>query len=683
MRLYRMTVLSSLLLPYAVLASDVGDSLLDLDSLMASDVQLSSVMKRLQSANETAASVYVLSGEEIRRSGVSSIPQALTLVPGIQARKIDKNLWAITSRAVASRYSSKLLVMVDGRSVYDVVHVGVNWEALDIPLYDIERIEVVRGQGALLWGSNATNGVINIITKHTEDTRGLTVQGSLGDQINHNVGVSYGKALDKSGSYRVHAVSREHNASDRTEFGSKANDSSSVYGIGGRLDLNLSERLFMLFQAGYQETKPSGMLEVPELATFVNHHTDIETDRKDSFFSGKIEHSLDSRTTQAFQFSYSFVDSKSIFFEENQKQFDADYQLNTEINQLRFDMGLNYQYIDLAIEDTAYVSQINNVDALEHYGAFLQAEYELIPQTLNLTIGNKSEHNSITGWEHQPMLKMVWMPDIQHTFWTSVSQGVRIPSLAEYDFELLTKSAKASYIIPGLDTQIKSVLRGNEDIDAEKSVSQEFGYRFIDHSFSLDLSGFYTKSRDVPAIDTELGPHTVEQLLGAYQSDLLFGTNFLPGLLSSSTINYSFVSGIELNTYGGELLIAWQATENLKTEFSYSYTNYEYELGSQLRSAVGFDSELQHWLAKAIWSVNSHHSLYSIVRHERGEAYGTNDFTAIDVSWSWQIDPNLLLSITGNNLFYGDKVEYSNEQEAYEVPSYIEPSITARINIDF
>jgi iron complex outermembrane receptor protein len=164
---------------HALAASETTDYNLDdlpslaFEDLMTADIQVTSAMKGLQNISETAASIYVLSNKEIMQSGVTTVAQALKLIPGMQVRQIDNNQWAITTRSTAGRYSSKLLVMVDGQSIYNPSFAGVYWEALSLPLYDIERIEVIRGQRGLLWGSNATNGVVNIISKHSTDTTGI------------------------------------------------------------------------------------------------------------------------------------------------------------------------------------------------------------------------------------------------------------------------------------------------------------------------------------------------------------------------------------------------------------------------------------------------------------------------------------------------------------------------------
>lgn len=158
---------------------------------MGMDVQTTSAMKRAQSAFDTASSIYVLNKEQISQSGATSVPEALKMVPGLIVRQLDNNQWAISSRGVASRFSSKLLVMIDGQSLYSPQFAAVYWEALNVPLYDIERIEIIRGQGGLLWGSNANNGVINIITKNSLDTRGGYTDATTGSQVNSDVNFRY------------------------------------------------------------------------------------------------------------------------------------------------------------------------------------------------------------------------------------------------------------------------------------------------------------------------------------------------------------------------------------------------------------------------------------------------------------------------------------------------------------
>ncbi|ORT49540.1 hypothetical protein ST37_14210 [Vibrio sp. qd031] len=673
------------LIPFIALANDTSIQELDLDSLMDSDVQLSSVMKRLQSTKETGASVYVLSGNEIMQSGVSSIPQALTLVPGIQVRKIDNNAWAITARATAGRYSSKLLVMIDGRSVYDAVHVGVNWETLDLPLYDIEKIEVVRGQGGLLWGSNATNGVINIITKHSEDSRGLTAMGQVGTGSSYDASIRYGSEIGTAGAFRVFAFGDSSDGLSRTENNTAANDGTASNSIGGRLDLNLNESLFLQAQGRYLDADYDNTLEIPS-TTYGKVYQAASDNRRSYAGNARLEHWLNEYSSQALQIAYFDLEVDTIYYKENQHQFDADYQINTQLSETKLDFGASYRYIGIDIENTDYVSTISDEDKLIVYGLFAQAQFDLLSDELRLVVGNKSEHNSFTGWEHQPMGRLIWTINDTSTAWASLSRGVRIPSYVEYNLSVKANGVAVSeFLQTGVsaidDSYISSTVVGNDNIDAETSDSIEAGYRINLSGVSSDVSLFYTQARNVLAIEPEL-------VLGASEADIqtaIFTNNFaaLAQYLSASNYNWSMVSNAELVTYGGEWVIGWQALPNLKTEFGFSYTDYEYELADGTTTAIGFDTALQQFLTKAALSLHEDHSLFALLRYETGDAYKTDDYAALDLSWNWQVTPSLQVGLTGTNLFHDNELEYDNSREVFTVPSYIETSYSARLKLDF
>src|SRR5580693_6098212 len=159
-------------------ASDLGDA--SLEDLM--NIEVTTVSKKEQKLSQTPAAIYVITQEDIRRSGMTSIPDLLRMVPGLQVTQIQGGAWAITARGFNDQYAHKLLVMVDGRSVYSPLDGGVTWEEQDTLLEDIERIEVIRGPGATLWGANAVNGIVNIITKAAKDTQGALVTAGVGDQ---------------------------------------------------------------------------------------------------------------------------------------------------------------------------------------------------------------------------------------------------------------------------------------------------------------------------------------------------------------------------------------------------------------------------------------------------------------------------------------------------------------------
>lgn len=626
---------------------------LDFEALMATDVQVTSAMKRLQNMSETAASIYVLTNKEIIQSGVTSIPQALALVPGMQVRKIDKNQWAITSRSVAGRYSSKLLVMIDGQSIYNPGFAGVYWEALNMPLYDIERIEVIRGQGGLLWGSNATNGVINIITKHTADTGGTLVQVATGTQIDHKVDFRVGGDLANYNSFRIFAAVENSDESTKSRDPITPNDDSKKQNIGGRIDLKLTNNLSLLTQADYTHIELGQSLTLADLNTYASTYYQEQYTRDHMQLMTRLEHRISADSNQMLQASISSQRGEQRYYQDSFLISDIDYQMNTLINNIQFDWGVNYRYNDISLESSDYVFNIKNINSYNQFGGFVQAQFTLVPNQLKFILGNRSENNSFTGWEHQPMARLVWTPSAKHTIWSAISQGVRIPSLAEYNERLLLSSPEEIY--PYL---IRTELIGNANIDSEKSLSKELGYRYTANSWWVDLSVFHTASRNVLAVEPSVNA-------------------------TNSLIRLDFVSDLELTSYGGEAIVKWQVFEQLSAELGYSISTNEYDGSSDLIPALGNNSYLRQLIAKTNFSITNTHSFSAIYRIESGDAYSTDNFSVLDLSWNWQVSPSVMLSLTGNNLLYGRHLEHGSGDEIFTIGSFIEPSYLAKITAKF
>ncbi|WP_338049765.1 TonB-dependent receptor [Psychromonas antarctica] len=261
-------------------------------------------------------------------------------------------------------------------------------------------------------------------------------------------------------------------------------------------------------------------------------------------------------------------------------------------------------------------------------------------------LGNKSERNSFTGWEHQPMARLLWTPHSRHSFWGAISQGARIPSLIENNVIALGTSP---FSIP-------TKIVGSADVDSEKSLSKELGYRYSANSWNMALSLFHTKAIDAIAI----------------------APNF-----ANSVISFNFVSNAELITYGGEAVIKWQLFEQLTTELGYSFTSYKYDLVSGTKAVIGYDSYLRQIISKINYSITADHSIFALYRIEDGDAYGTDSYSVLDLTWNWLISPVVALSLSGNNLLYSKHLEYNNTSETYTVATYIEPSYLAKITLKF
>jgi len=649
MRVYT-GLLVALLAPVCVGAETVETSALELEALMDLDIQLSTVTRRLRAPQESAASVYILSGDEINLSGVTSIPQALSLVPGLQVRKIDNNNWAVTLRAVAGRFSSRMLVLVNGQSIYDAVDGGVNWETLNVPLFDIERIEVVRSNGGLSWGNNATNGVVNIITKHSEDTRGLVTYLEAGNEI-ANAAIRYGRDLGSLGSFRVHGFSKNMQASDNAYFPVEPNDSSHTQGVGTRFDLNLNDNVFMLIQGEYQNLSINNVVLTPDLITNITEYNPDDESRELYNFAARLDHVIDADTSQVFQLTYSNEQYDSFYFEDKQEEFSVDYLISAQVDAYHFDFGLNYRHIDLTLTDNDYLTSLNNLDNVQYYSAFLQVQYEFIPNQLSLSIGDKVERNDVLDWVHQPSFKLIWEPNEANKLWASVSRGSRFPSFTEMDISFRAAG------IPFGNFVLAQIIQGNKDIQAEHSLSKEVGYRYSAEGVNVDVSLFKTDAKNV--LTTEIA--------------IIPPTSFIQ----------TFVSEGQLDTYGGEIFADWQINAWLNTELAYSFAKLDYDLAENIASPTGDNSTVQQWLLKTSARFNDSHSVFTTARWEQGEAYSTDDFFALDVSWRWQVSENMQLGITGNNLLISDRVEYANTRQLFVVPSFIEPSYTATFRYYF
>lgn len=633
---------------------------LELDELLAADVQVTSAMKRLQNMSDTAASIYVLSNKEIKQSGVTNVAQALKLVPGMQVRQIDNNQWAITSRSTAGRYSSQLLVMIDGQSIYNPGFAGVYWEALNIPLYDIERIEVIRGQGGLLWGSNATNGVINIISKHTADTGGVLAQVESGSQLDGKANFRVGGDLANYSSFRIFGglentdKSTESSASSISNYNISPNDDSKKKTIGGRVDININDNTALLTQFQYTDIEMGQNLRIADLTTYEKVYLEDQATREHLQLMARLENRISDVSNQMLQASVSSQKGDQLYYKDEFIITDIDYQMNTIFSDIQFDWGLNYRYNAISLEDTGYITSIEDIDSYNHFGGFVQAQFNLIPDKLKLIVGNRSEKNSFTGWEHQPMARLLWTPHSNHTVWGAISQGVRIPSLIEYNGIALGTSPDSL-----LPYSFRTEITGDSDINAQKSISKELGYRYNENSWGLDVSFFHTQARDVLVVERSID----------------YSNPFAP------IINIDFISNAELTTYGGEALFKWQPHELLTTELGYSYTSYEYDLPEDTSPAIGDDSYMSQFIVKANFAVTTAHTLSSVIRVENSDAYQTDNYSTLDLSWNWQVTPLVALSLTGNNLFYGKHIEYNNSSETYTVPTYIKPSYLVRLTM--
>ncbi len=483
-------LLAMLLLPLPA-AADLETGETDLGSLSIEDLmelEVTSVSKHAQPLSEAAAAVYVLTGEEIRRSGMTTIPEALRMVPGLAVARIDASRWSVTARGFSSQFANKLLVLIDGRSVYTPLFSGVFWDVQDVMMEDIDRIEVVRGPGGTLWGANAVNGVINIITKRADETQGLLTSAGMGSQEEGFGSVRYGMAVGEDIHIRSYVKYFKRDDFDSSSGGS-ANDRWDMVRGGFRMDWDVTPDDLVTFQGDYYdgETHSTLLSGAPD---------------SDDLSGGNIltrwSHSFSEVSDMSAQLYFDRTERKLSLIEDTLNTLDLEFQHRFQMSAIHDVVwGAGYRLSVDEIENTAAVgfSPEDRTDNLA--SAFVQNEFRFLEDSLHLILGSKFEYNEYTDFEFQPNLRVLWQPDTSQSVWGAVSRAVRTPSRADDGVSFFSTSP-----VPG----VFNTFSGNDDFESEDLLAFEIGYRAQPvERFSIDATAYFNLYDDLRSTEI-LGP---------------------------------------------------------------------------------------------------------------------------------------------------------------------------------
>jgi iron complex outermembrane receptor protein len=479
-----------------------ASSVSDQESLKAAfNPQIFSLSKKKESAFDTASATYVLGSEEIRRSGATSIPEALRLVPGVQVARMNGNSWAIAIRGFDRQFSNKLLVMIDGRTVYTNLFSGVGWDIQDYVIEDIDRIEVVRGPGGTIWGANAVNGVINIITKSAVQTQGAYFSQIAGNQDKSITEARYGGETAEKNNYRLYVKKTVRDGLERYDTkgdnhdGIKQDRAGFVYDVSSIKDSTISFHgdVFDGVAQNYFNTlnNPNKNDRSSRGANLVaNWNKKISN--KSSFILNSY-------------FDYDQLDIPVV--KRSAQTFDVDFQHFYNFSKdNQFVFGLGYRQIS----DEIKTSDVNGTLPVTYspihrndqwFTSFIQEKYGLISDKLYLTIGSKFEKNDFSGFEYQPNARLAYYPARNQTLWASISKAVRVPSRAEADVTI-----KA-------DNSSVTVNQGSSTYGAEHLLAYEFGYRIKPNNKTLiDATTFYNQYSKLRTFESVNGVPTAANL---------------------------------------------------------------------------------------------------------------------------------------------------------------------------
>lgn len=629
------------------LNNELPDDLTDMSLEALMNIEVTSVSKKPQKQSEAAAAIFVITNDDLRRWGVTNVPEALRRVPGIEVARIDANKWAITSRGFNSRFANKLLVLIDGRSVYTPLFAGVYWDSQDVVLEDVDRIEVIRGPGGTLWGANAVNGVINIITKNAADTQGDMVSVTAGNEVQGIGSVRHGGKLTNGADYRIYA---KYNSYAEGYNADGAHDDWRSGQIGFRTDWVKTDRDDITLQGDYYRGTAGQLVNIPAgppgppPTTIVPTVSDTDTNGGNLLF--RWSHKLENTSNFALQLYYDHVGLDGEVLFEDRDTFDADFQHHFNWRE-EHDIvwGLHYRHISDDTDNNATFNLDPDSRQVNLYSTFIQDEFSL-RENLRLTAGVKLEHNDFSGFEYQPNVRLAWTVDESQTWWGSVSRAVRTPARGEHDVMLRLVPPPAS------DPGIPVFAEGDSDYDSEDLVAYELGYRLNYHNiWSVDVATFYNDYDKLRTLDPVFDPGPPPAVL------------------------FPFDNNMEGTTYGLELAGQWQVRKGWRLNASYSWLDMQLRLLNGSTDTFSKGAEDASPVSKAaVWSALDfgNNLQFDAALRYVGDVTVTgveiDSYVEADLRLGWEASPGLELSIIGQNLL--------NSRHAEFLPDFINTQAT-------
>ncbi len=577
------------------------------------DIEVTSVSKRPEKLSQTASAIQVITGDDVRRSGATSLPEALRLASNLEVAQIDSRQWAITARGFNNVFADKMLVLIDGRSVYTPLYAGVYWDVQDTMLGDLDRIEVISGPGATQWGANAVNGVINITTKSAKDTPGTMVTGGAGNELRSSGAVRYGAKVTPNLYYRVYAKYFDRGDSVRSNA-RKSNDAWRMGQLGFRLD-GVSPRGDPVTFQGDGYNGSIGQVGPDNIR--VNGGNLLGR------WSRTLAESSDLKLQAYVDNTHRRIPGS---FTQDINTYDLDFQHRKPVGAAHdLVWGLGYRLVRDKVVNTPANAFLPPRVSRELFSAFVQDEIALRQDWLHLTLGTKIEHHDYTGFEVEPSVRGAWTPDREQTFWSAVSRAVRTPSRVDRD---LFSPATPPYRIAG-----------GEKVVSEKLVAYEVGYRIqVLPSLALSLATFINDYDDLRSLEPLTPP-------------LAFPVEASSGLRGRSS--------------GAELTADWRTASRWRLRAGWTELRVRSEpqtasrADRSARDSISRDPNRQlslrsFWELPAGWECDANLRYVAPIYNQSVPGY-----TELDLRVGWRPTPAWELSLLGQNLLHPHHPEFN------------------------
>lgn len=668
------------------------------------ELEITSVSKKPQTVSRSAAAVFVITSDDIRRAGAQNIPDALRLAPGLQVAQISANAWAVSARGPNGRFANKLLVMLDGRTVYSPMFSGTSWDVQDTVLADIERIEVIRGPGAALWGANAVNGVINIITKSAVATQGTLVDMRAGTTTQGQISLRHGGQLEGLGHWRLYGKAFENEALTLANGQGKAMDAWKQQRLGWRADMNPTAQDAVTVQTEiYQGTSgesallnrlsPPGNLLQGTTQTVSGGHLLARWQRdlpKNNSLTLQtyLDHSKRDWPAHPFM-RLNTVDADLQYRHRAINGHDIVLGAAMRHNDKRFHASTTGLPADIVQYDTFGIDHLKT----RMWSVMAQDDISLISESLTLTLGSKFEKYDNEKLKPLPNGRLLWTPNDNQTMWAAASKAIRTPSLID-NHGTIRALLPPEFTINGGGLPRPGFIEVIGRSTSEQLWAYEVGWKQrLAPGLTLDTAAYYNKYTQLRAGSFQLNntrcmpSYNIPLPAGAPPFAECYLPTPLPNqyLLLPATLTNDF-SG---HSYGFETWLDWQASRQHRWQAH--VTRYAMTLKTSASDVYSWDSpdSSPKWTGSVRWSYtpNTRTELDVMVRHVgalRDVLFGQSvpSYTTLDLRWAWSTAPGVQWSVTGRNLMTPRHLEFVSEA-ADVARTLVGPSVILGLRLQY
>ncbi len=620
--------------PFPLLATQDNDieteALLSLSLEQLLDTPVHIMGKKPQQLSDIPAAVFIITQDDIQQAGVRTIPDLLRMVPGMHVTQINSHAWGVSARGFNQLFANKMLVMIDGRSIYAREFSGVWWDQVNLVVADIERIEVIRGPGSTAWGANAVNGVVNIITKSAEDTQGTAMSLAAGDQLQYLFNLRHTEQVGDKSYLRLYAQRRAEQSQNVA-----LDDSYQNTQVGFRLDSQYSSQDKWTLQGDYYRGY-SGNID------FTRYNPPVEDE---TFQGGNLlarwQHDFSEHNNLQIQAYIEQYQRDVNYVAHDTRILDLDVQQHFRPAK-RHDLvwGFDWRHYQQDADNNTF--NFNPADFSESlFSFFAQDEITLTEKRWYLTLGTKFEHLQGYGWESLPNIRLLWTPNEKRSLWAAVSRAIRQPdwSRARGQWPVNYVQEKTHLPLPMTINILPS-----PNLEPERLLAYELGWR-------------EQLSRDVFA-DANMYYHEYDKVVGT----IIFNRDINPqGVFTANAVHENLE---KRHRFGAALSLNWQVKPNWKLQGAYTYINDQNPYKENPDQPKHQASLRSHWQINPKWSLNTWLRYYHhLDEGDLNFAYiKVAAHTDLDLRLNWQLSPGLNLSLTGINL-----LKPSHEQSRWDI----------------